>query len=778
MANVTLMGASYSDVPAVTLPQTGGGTVTFYENGGGGVDLFYVTPEEYGAVGDGVTDDSQAVQDACDAGYAVYFASNKTYYLGSAVTIDHDCHLFGGENTVIKTKTPSSGTINDGIVVQGTLKKTTTLTSNYSAIGTTTANAGNRFKLTDMTDIEVGDIMVITAEDQYFSYNRPYYYLGGTLEIADMTSEYLFTIDAMPWDITNSADVSVKIYSAPTAIVENLHFVSDTDSSGTYKYCVKFAWCKNSVIRNCDVTDMDNGFQIWECVNTLVDDLSIANTSGASDSPLKDHYGIALYSSANTIISRVLGECGSSAIDMSGHTPNMNTYIKNCNLFATYRISGIGMHENAYNTVIEDSIIGGVTGYGTMFVNRCRFVQRNRQQDSNVAIVYRGSHRADWARLLMSDCIIEGSNLQVSVAKPVPDDPIQAYDNVVGEINITNCVGGTFVYVPTTDSTILSNTINRVVLDGWRDCKEIYHTSAGIIDDLIVKDCSFTEKYYINDHDQSHGVYLDGIHNLDYSNSIPLAYKIHKNATVYADNAVLPEGVTITLASNSQSAKFRVCGANLTPNVADDYQVGTVSGSVGGDLTIGTSNAATITIDSNGDPVHTQGNVTSTNSFFPVGMVYVREPSVATISAKLKNTGDTDGASFRPYIAIVSCDTGKIVYRNNGTGGTASAEGASVSHTRTVPENSVVLCYFYCNSVVKNAVTTFDDMAITIESEFIGPVVNDEYIGKRRTGDGTLTSVAGVNNIMCSEATFTVKYGADLVNNPVGLLLSASGVSF
>lgn len=32
MANITLLGASYTDVPAVTLPQTGGGTVTFYEN--------------------------------------------------------------------------------------------------------------------------------------------------------------------------------------------------------------------------------------------------------------------------------------------------------------------------------------------------------------------------------------------------------------------------------------------------------------------------------------------------------------------------------------------------------------------------------------------------------------------------------------------------------------------------------------------------------------------------------------------------------------------------
>lgn len=35
MANITLMGASYTDVPAVDLPKTGGGTVRFYENGGG-----------------------------------------------------------------------------------------------------------------------------------------------------------------------------------------------------------------------------------------------------------------------------------------------------------------------------------------------------------------------------------------------------------------------------------------------------------------------------------------------------------------------------------------------------------------------------------------------------------------------------------------------------------------------------------------------------------------------------------------------------------------------
>ena len=34
MADITLMGATYQNVPAVQLPKTGGGLVTFYENAG------------------------------------------------------------------------------------------------------------------------------------------------------------------------------------------------------------------------------------------------------------------------------------------------------------------------------------------------------------------------------------------------------------------------------------------------------------------------------------------------------------------------------------------------------------------------------------------------------------------------------------------------------------------------------------------------------------------------------------------------------------------------
>lgn len=48
MANITLLGASYTDVPAVDLPQTGGGTVRFYEDGGGSATLITKSITENG----------------------------------------------------------------------------------------------------------------------------------------------------------------------------------------------------------------------------------------------------------------------------------------------------------------------------------------------------------------------------------------------------------------------------------------------------------------------------------------------------------------------------------------------------------------------------------------------------------------------------------------------------------------------------------------------------------------------------------------------------------
>lgn len=779
--------ASNSDVGKFLKVKTvANSKVTAYEfgsasGGGGSVDLFYVTPEDYGAVGDGTTDDSEAVQDAVDAGYAVYFASNKTYYLASAVTIDHDCHLFGGEGATIKTVTPSGGTANNAIVVTGSLKKTTTLTTDYTSTGTT-ANSGNQFTLSDMSGIEVGDIMVITAEDQYYSYARPMYYLGATLLVSDVYDGHIYTSNSMPWDITNTANVSVKIYSAPTAIIEGLNFVSDIDSLGQYTNLIDLKWCKNSIVKNCNLSHFGIGMRIYSCVNTLADCVTVSK-SKYDNSMTGDGYGILVESSSDTIIQRVMAICAQGCVDLGGTIPNINTYVRNCNLTSECRAIGIDMHENSYNIVVEDCTFGGLSLYGTATVNRCRFIRNNRSDASGNAIIFRGTHNPNWATLKVSNCIFDDT-LSVMIDRPNPQSPVQSFENIIGNIEITDCVGGYFVYVPTTVTSVTSNAIKNIVLKNWQNCQKIYHTSGNVIENMTVADCTFTisSGLWLTDNNVNHGIYLDYIRYLDYSSTNPMAHKVYVENTVRGGSYTLPKNTAIQLSSsNSSTAKYIVCGSNITSDNVNDYLVGTITGSVGSALTrsiASGSNIPTITMDGSGNLVYTQGSSTSNYSVCPVGMLYAKERGTFSISATLKNTGSTDGAAFYPYIAIVDCETGNVVYRGNGTKQTATAQGVSITHNYSVNANHVVIGYFYCTTAVSGAVSTFESLSFAFTPLFGTTLPVEPYNGKRTTGDGTIYSNDGVNNIMSYESTFNVKLLADYINNPIGILPSASGVSF
>ena len=725
-----------------------------------------VFPETFGAKGDGTTDDSEAVQAAVNAGFNVRFADNKTYYIADTITIDHDCHIYGGKNTIIKTKTPQSGNVEHSFLVKGTLKKTTTLTGDYSAAGNNGC-AGNRLAFEDMEGVGIGDVIVITATDQYYSYARNYYYLGATELIVDKDQNYIYIAEALPFDITETENVTVTVYSAPVAVIEDLHFISEIDSPGHYTYCIRMEYCKDSVVKRCTMDNTDNGLLIHHCVNTLVDNVSISNLPMSGAGVALDHYGICVYSSTNTNVDRVMGEAGNCCLSMTGTIPNINTRIYRSNLSSSNFTNGLDMHENAFNTVVEDCVISGACVYGTVFFNRCRFVRSNKVENATIGIIFRGSHNENFSELHVENCSFDGE-LRVALNHHSPQNPVQSFDNIFGIVEIKNCKGGRLQYNPSTSATVLSNEIKMLFLENWKNCYEVYHTAGNVIDNCIIRDCTFIYDYIINNHNPvTDGVYLGSIKNFSYESSIPHEHKIYKEGTVLADAPVLPEDVDIVLSSSNPSAKFRVCGINLTPDSADDFIVGTVSGSKGQDLARAEyQTRATISFDGSGNLVHTQGSSATANAFYPVGMTYVKDASKAVISATIKSTGQT-GASFYPYVAIVDCDTGKISYRNNGTAKTATSEGVAISREADIPANSAVLLYFYCYSPIANEVTTFEDFIMTITPLFSAPMINDEYKAKRMTGDGTIKSFAGVNNIMCSETTFNVKYGADLVRNPI-----------
>jgi hypothetical protein len=64
----------------------------------------YVTPQMYGAKGDGVTDDTVAIQAAIDSGKAVQFVYGCTYLISSPIVINRRDVLINGNNATIKLK--------------------------------------------------------------------------------------------------------------------------------------------------------------------------------------------------------------------------------------------------------------------------------------------------------------------------------------------------------------------------------------------------------------------------------------------------------------------------------------------------------------------------------------------------------------------------------------------------------------------------------------------------------------------------------------------------
>ncbi len=59
------------------------------------VPLYYTTPEHFGAVGDGVNDDTTALQAAFDSGLDVIFTSGKNYLTTATLTVPTNCKLYG-----------------------------------------------------------------------------------------------------------------------------------------------------------------------------------------------------------------------------------------------------------------------------------------------------------------------------------------------------------------------------------------------------------------------------------------------------------------------------------------------------------------------------------------------------------------------------------------------------------------------------------------------------------------------------------------------------------
>jgi len=121
---------------------TSSANITYVESGTGAVTqtvqsklrLGYVYPEDFGAAGDGTTNDTTALQNAINTGRDVYLAAGKTYLHTVALSVTTNNQWLGGPG-VLKT----SGAINS--VSVGGASKGVKLSLNFNSPGQTTGYA-------------------------------------------------------------------------------------------------------------------------------------------------------------------------------------------------------------------------------------------------------------------------------------------------------------------------------------------------------------------------------------------------------------------------------------------------------------------------------------------------------------------------------------------------------------------------------------------------------------------------------------------------------------
>lgn len=317
----------------------------------------HTTPEAFGAVGDGLTDDTAAIQSAINSGNPVVFKAGKTYVTGK-ITIDSDSYIdlngakLIGKNTII-------------FDCKGTEAGTTTLAADY--------HAGDKFiELNDTSNIKVGDLLFIHDDNNvFYTAENTDFYASGVVEVTTIGPAGVGIFPTIPFDLYRVSAQAV-VYNPISVTIKNGAGFKFND---TYTSAIYLTGCKNSVISGLHDTENNLNCCIAtsHCLNTVISECVLESAEPTTPNYIISNGG----GSYNTKIVNCNILSTWHSFSNNGVYAICNTIVDKC-LFkastanAAYRDHGCGIH-----TTIRDTVLNGAVFSNDAIMENCRVLERD-----------------------------------------------------------------------------------------------------------------------------------------------------------------------------------------------------------------------------------------------------------------------------------------------------------------------------------------------------------------------------------------------------------------